>query len=591
MFKNLLSTLMLLALVTNFMTAQSIGIIGSSTPVGWDEDTDMTQDAMNSDLWTINLDLITGAAKFRQDDAWDVNWGSADFPLGVGTQGGDDIPVPGGNWDVTFNTATGDYTFTSTDTPYPAIGIIGDSTPGGWDSDTDMVQNTAVPTVWTIEIELIEGAAKFRANDDWVESWGSMDFPTGIGALGGDNIAVPAGNYIVTFNTATGYYNFESLITTYSTIGLIGDSTPGGWDTDTDMMQSPTDPAQWSGNIILMDGEAKFRAEDDWAVSWGAEGFPTDTAVIDGPNIPVVAGEYNVTFNTTTGIYEFGSPLAIFNTIGILGTATPNGFDSDIDMFQDPINPDQWSIEIALTAGELKFRAEDDWAVNWGGTGFPTGTGTQGGDNIVIPFADNYEISFNATTGEYILSPGVTWGMIGPASPTGNWDEDIDMETLSNDIGNEWSSAFTVTDGEGKFRKNDDWAVNFGAPEFPIGLGTQDGTNIMVLAGDYFVSLNTATGDYAFEIVENTTSVLNTKSVKVFPNPATDLLNINIEAKELQGEVTLVIMDMTGKIVRSEKANATATFALDIAGLNTGMYILQMSNDKFMVGKKFTVTK
>jgi hypothetical protein len=242
-------------------------------------------------------------------------------------------------------------------------------------------------------------------------------------------------------------------------------------------------------------------------------------------------------------------------------------------------------------AGELKFRAEDDWAVNWGDDGFPTGTGTQDGPNIMIPFADNYEISFNATTGEYILSPGVSWGMIGPASPTGNWDEDIDMESLSSEIGNEWNAFFTVTDGEAKFRKNDDWSVNYGAPEFPMGVGTQDGPNIMVAGGEYVIALNTATGDYIFEIVENTTSLLTTKSVKVFPNPAADLLNINIEAVELQGEVDVVIMDMTGKVVRAEKANATTTFALDIADLNTGMYILQMSNNQFMVGKKFSVAK
>jgi len=93
MMKNLL-TLFTLLLMSTFAYGQSIGIIGSATPTGWDSDTDLVQDAANPDLWTISMVLIDGgAAKFRQDDAWDINWGSADFPTGIGTQGGDDIPT------------------------------------------------------------------------------------------------------------------------------------------------------------------------------------------------------------------------------------------------------------------------------------------------------------------------------------------------------------------------------------------------------------------------------------------------------------------------------------------------------------------
>jgi len=315
-----------------------------------------------------------------------------------------------------------------------------------------------------------------------------------------------------------------------------------------------------------------------------------DTGLIEGPNIPVVAGEYNVTFNSTTGIYEFADPLAIFNTIGVIGDATGLGLDEDINMLQDPSNPDQWTLELHLMPGELKFRAEDDWAVNWGDDGFPTGTGVQDGPNIMIPFEDNYDISFNATTGEYILSPGVSWGIIGPASPTGGWDDDEDM-LLSSTIGGEWSENFDIADGEVKFRKNDDWAVNLGAPEFPAGIGTQDGANILTLAGAYSISLNTQTGEYLFDIIENTTTVLTTKSVAVFPNPTADILNISIEAEELEGDVIINIMDASGKVVRTYNQFVADTFAIDVSDLNTGMYILQMSNDNYTIGKKFSIAK
>lgn len=463
--------------------------------------------------------------------------------------------------------------------------------PTGWGEDTDMVQNPDVPTVWTIEMELVEGAAKFRADDDWATSWGGTEFPMGVGELDGPDIPVPtASNYKITFNTATGEYNFETLIPMYDTIEILGTATPGGWAEGTAMIQNPNDPSQWSLNIELTDGLAKFRADGNWDISWGAEGFPTDTAVLSGPDIPVTAGEYNVQFNSTTGIYEFADPLAIFSTIGVIGDATGLGWTEDIDMVQDPAAPDQWSLEIRLSPGPLKFRAENDWAVNWGDDGFPTGTGTQDGPDIMIPFEDNYDISFNATTGEYSLSPGVSWGIIGTGSPTAGWDDDTDM-ALSNTVGGEWSETFTITDGEVKFRKNDDWAVNFGAADFPAGTGTQDGPNIMSVAGNYFVTLNTQTGDYLFEEVNSTTRVLTTQSVKVFPNPAADLLNISVEAQELEGEVTLTLMDVNGKVISSNQQLIQGTFALDVKDLNNGLYILQISNDRYTLGKKFSIIK
>jgi len=133
MKSNLLLTFFSL-LICFGLSAQSVGIIGDSTPGGWDEDTDMTQDAMNPDVWTISLTLFDGAAKFRQDDDWAVNWGSADFPAGVGAQDGDNIPVFAGDYMVTLNTATGEYSFDVVSD----IGIIGDATPNGWDNDTNM---------------------------------------------------------------------------------------------------------------------------------------------------------------------------------------------------------------------------------------------------------------------------------------------------------------------------------------------------------------------------------------------------------------------------------------------------------------------
>lgn len=93
-------------------TAQGIGIIGDSTPGGWDNDTDLTQSTFDSHLWYINgIVLTNGEAKFRANNAWDVNWGSDTALTGYGTMGGANIPVAAGTYNVWFNDIDGSYVF------------------------------------------------------------------------------------------------------------------------------------------------------------------------------------------------------------------------------------------------------------------------------------------------------------------------------------------------------------------------------------------------------------------------------------------------------------------------------------------------
>jgi len=49
--------------------------------------------------------------KFAADGSWNVNWGSEGFPVGIGTQGGPNIHVVAGTYDVVFNDIMGEYYF------------------------------------------------------------------------------------------------------------------------------------------------------------------------------------------------------------------------------------------------------------------------------------------------------------------------------------------------------------------------------------------------------------------------------------------------------------------------------------------------
>ena len=96
----------------------AVGIIGSAVPpYDWSVDVDMI--TVDGEMYAGIVTCVAGEAKFRQDDAWAINWGAADFPIGVGVQDGPNIPVAAGTYLVLFNRTTGMYSFqTSFDVTY-----------------------------------------------------------------------------------------------------------------------------------------------------------------------------------------------------------------------------------------------------------------------------------------------------------------------------------------------------------------------------------------------------------------------------------------------------------------------------------------
>ena len=75
----------------------------------------------NNHVWKYELDATSGdtTLKFKVspaddgNDGWSINWGGTEFPYGIGTSGGADIPVAAGNYLVIFNDITGYYHFYS----------------------------------------------------------------------------------------------------------------------------------------------------------------------------------------------------------------------------------------------------------------------------------------------------------------------------------------------------------------------------------------------------------------------------------------------------------------------------------------------
>lgn len=72
----------------------------------------MTQNTNNKHIWymthTFNNDY---QGKFKLSTTWDTNWGSSKFPVGIGTNGGDNISIKAGTYAVIINDIDGCYYF------------------------------------------------------------------------------------------------------------------------------------------------------------------------------------------------------------------------------------------------------------------------------------------------------------------------------------------------------------------------------------------------------------------------------------------------------------------------------------------------
>jgi hypothetical protein len=243
------------------------------------------------------------------------------------------------------------------------VGLIGEFT--GWTSDYFMTRNPETPELFTAILTVdasddvngngtVEG--KFRANADWGTNWGATDFPTGIGLPGGPDIPIPFGSYLVTFNCATGAYNFQA---TCGDIGLIGEFTT--WTSDLFMTRDMAAPDNFTAILTVnaaddMNGngtvEGKFRANADWGTNWGATDFPTGIGLPGGPDIPIPFGSYLVTFNCATGAYNF---QATCGDIGLIGEFTE--WSSDLFMTRDMASPDNFTVLTGVPLISLQVSA------------------------------------------------------------------------------------------------------------------------------------------------------------------------------------------------------------------------------------------
>lgn len=349
-------------------------------------------------------------------------------------------------------------------------------------------------------------------------------------------------------------------------VGMIGDFT--SWSSD--VVMSTTDNVTWTktGQTFLIAGGVKFRQDADWAVNWGALDFPTGVGVAGGDNIPVPAGTYDVVFNSTTGDYTFTAVTTGFDDIGFYGGF--NSFGANEPMVSTD-GVQYVKLDYHFTAADVKFRNMTNSNV-YGGTAFPTGTAVLNGGNIPLT-PGYYNVGFDKTALTYGFQQ-VPVGIIGSAIPPYDWSVDVPM--TSTDGGTNFSlNNYTILDGVCKFRANGSWATNWGGTDFPAGTAAAGAGDLPVAAGTYNITFNRETGAYSFATAG--VEELGQISAVAFPNPATDVVNFQIDATDF----VITLTDLSGKVV------ATSTIAkIDMSALTSGAYIYKVVSDKgFATGK------
>ena len=317
---------------------------------------------------------------------------------------------------VVINTV-GTTTAKLTPTPTPAIDpngyyMLGEVNGNNWDATSPVWMTKMSDGVYQLKVttEKDKNYFKFYEGSKWDESgnWdvinkGVMGCETngcedasGTIYYNGDKWGTPqtmvipgAGTWIVTLDMNNLTYTVGKPV-----LYMKGDAN--GWN-GYDYLAGD-DGVHFTGFMYLNQNGFKFTTAPDWSGTGYGENFSTAP---DAGNIVMTepAGYYKVEVDLSAQTYT----LTPITSIGIIGAAVPvTGWDSDQDLTYN-VEERCWEIkDIKLNAGECKFRANDDWAMQWGYDGEKFVYSNNAPAVQFIPEAGTYDIKLYAWANGYV---------------------------------------------------------------------------------------------------------------------------------------------------------------------------------------------
>ena len=336
---------------------------------------------------------------------------------------------------------------------FNSLGVIGDATPTGWDADTDMQFNPEKQRFY-VDLTLIDGKIKFRADDAWDVNWGGAD---GALSAGGADIVVAAGDYRIyvnlndpanpTYELNKGMFGKEEPVggTTpeepkpEEPVTLVGWGIVGafsGWADGADVMLA-SDGTFLVAKGVALEGEFKFRKDGAWGTNFGAaEGaaFAANTEVAlaqDGANLVAEAGTYDVYLDEVNGkawfindgSYPGGGAALEMSEWGLIGSlAACNNWSANIPLY---VSGDYAVAKgVVFAAGDqFKFRKGETWGTELVYEGTVSSDSeyacAAGSGNSTIAEAGTYDVYLALTLDKfYVMTPGKTPADAGEAVVT-----------------------------------------------------------------------------------------------------------------------------------------------------------------------------
>jgi len=172
-----------------------------------------------------------------------------------------------------------------------------------------------------------------------------------------------------------------------------------GWvATTAERVSSILDDKTYEGYVYFGDAANlifKFTTDTQWSTTYGWASSTSTDIYAEGTMSSTASGNL---FVPATGYYLLKADLnkntwsAAKASFGIIGDATPGGWDADTDMVFDPATK-EWKVTLNLIGGKvIKFRANDAWTINYGDNAPANGFLKLNGGDIPVTATGNYTV-------------------------------------------------------------------------------------------------------------------------------------------------------------------------------------------------------
>ena len=287
------------------------------------------------------------------------------------------------------------------------IGIVGPAA-NGWPDGANptpdiMLTNNGDGTYSIDALTLSTGPAKFREDQEWNVDYGGDTFPTG--SITGGDIPVQSGVYDIVLDLNENTYTFTD-VGAFDVVTITGSAVPAPIELSTADGENYELPVTQlsDGTLVfsVLDGSGAVMEPEEF----GSIDFPSGnlTNLMDGGNpISISAGFYEVEMNLNDLTFSFNVP-----DVGLVGPGVSEwpGDNPTPDVLMTSTDGNIYTLSgQEFFEDEVKFRQNQNWNTNWGGTGFPSGDlALNSPDNILVTEAGIYDVTFDRQNLTYVFA-------------------------------------------------------------------------------------------------------------------------------------------------------------------------------------------